>query len=295
MESGLLRTWFAKLLEALRFNRSASARDRADIAADRSTDRFDVLSDGLKIRGQIFYPVSRPDRMYPALLICHGIPGGAAPPPTDDGGYEGLAEEFSSLGIVAVIFNFRGCGDSEGNFDMLGWTRDLEAVTDRILNTPHVDPTRLIILGFSAGGAAAIMTAAESPDVYALASAGTPAHFGILERDAREAAEDFRSRGIIRDPDFPPDLDRWREGFAEIEPRRWIRYFKGDHLLIVHGDRDEMIPVEQARELFDAAPAGLAKLSIIPGGPHRLRKDTRCIEEVKSWILEVLGWEDGAK
>jgi dipeptidyl aminopeptidase/acylaminoacyl peptidase len=292
MEGGLLRIWFAKLLEALRFDRSASARNRADVAANRLVERFEVVSDGLKIRGQIFYPVSRPARMYPTLLICHGIPGGPYPPPTDDPGYEGLAEEFSALGIACVIFNFRGCGDSEGNFDIIGWTRDLEVVVDQVLNTPYVDPTRLVVLGFSAGGAAAIMVAAESSDVYALAVAGTPAHFGILARDAREVVEDFRSRGIIRDPDFPRDLDRWMEGFSKIEPRRWIPHFKGNHLLIIHGDEDELIPVEQAQELFDAAPAGLAKLSVIPGGQHQLRKDPRCIEETKNWILALLGWRD---
>jgi uncharacterized protein len=190
-----------------------------------------------------------------------------------------------------VIFNFRGCGDSGGNFDMLGWTRDLDAVLARVLNTPYIDPERIILLGFSGGGAAAIYVAADRPSVYALAVVGTPSDFGIFEDKPEKIVDDFRDRGIIRDANFPPDLERWTDGFKEIEPRHWISYFKGQHLLIVHGDADELIPVEQAQELFAHAPAGVARLSIIPGGVHRLRLDPRCLKTLESWFLEILGWK----
>ena len=94
---------------------------------------------------------------------------------------------------------------------MMGWTRDLEAVTEQMLETPHIDPSRIIILGFSEGGAAAIHVAADNPKICGLAVAG--------------------------------------------------------------------------------APAGLAQLSIVPHGLHRLRSDPRCIELIKEWVLDILGWK----
>ncbi len=291
MESQLIRTVFRKLMEALRFNKAPTQTEMADRSENRRKEAFTVNVDGLKIRGKIFFPVARPSRLYPALIICHGIPGSGAPRPTDDPGYERLADDFASLGIIAVIFNFSGCGNSDGNFEMMGWTRDLEAVLDRILNTPYVDPTRTMLLGFSGGGAAAICVAADSPDVYSLAVVGTPSDFGTFEKDPAEIIADFKKRGIIRDPQFPPDVNRWIEEFRQIEPSRWIAHFKGKYLLIVHGDEDELIPVSQARQLFSLAPAGTAELSIIPGGVHRLRLDRRCLDILKNWFSKTLGWK----
>lgn len=249
-----------------------------------------MVSDGITLRGRVFFPTGHPSRQYPALIICHGIPGSGADRPKDDPGYEALAMEFSGLGAAAVIFNFRGCGESDGDFDMLGWAHDLEVILDRVRNTPYIDPTRILVVGFSGGGAAAIRAAADNPEVYGLAVVGTPADFKIFEKDPAEIIEDFRKRGLFRNPDFPPDISRWIGNFEEMEPRRWVAYFKGKHLLIVHGDADELIPVDQARELFRLAPAGVKELRILQGGVHRLRLDPRCRDLLNEWFLKTIGW-----
>jgi uncharacterized protein len=291
MELSLIKIWFGKMLEALKLGTARTVPDSVDHPEDRRRESFAVVSGSLRIRGWILFPVVVPSRQYPVVVICHGIPGSGAPRPADDPGYESLAQTFCSLGVASVVFNFRGCGNSEGDFDMAGWPKDLDAVLDKVSNTPYLDPSRVIVIGFSGGGAAAIQVAAENPAVFALAAVSSPAHFEIFKKEPEEVVEDFRKRGIIRDPNFPPDLDRWIDGFREIEPRRWIPHFKGKHLLIVHGDADELIPVEHARELFEHAPGGVGELAIIPGGEHRLRLDPRCIEILKSWICKVLGWK----
>jgi len=291
MENSLAKILFGKLLDALRFSQLSSSKGAADPIDVRLKKAFNVVVDGLKIRGQIFFPVGRPARLYPTLIICHGIPGSGAPRPGDDPGYEGLAEDFASLGMVAVIFNFRGCGDSDGNFEMMGWARDLEAVLDRIVNTPYIDPYRVMLLGFSGGGAAAIRVAADRKEVYSLAVVGTPSDFQVFEKDPTEIITDFKERGIIRNPEFPSDIDRWMDEFRQIEPRKWIAHSKGKHVLIIHGDADELIPVDQARDLFKRSPAGISELLIISGGAHRLRLDPRCVDILKDWFLKTLGWK----
>ncbi len=291
MESRLIGQLFRKLLDALRMNSASAQRDAVDPSGGRLIQGFNLIVNGSMIMGQIFFPKARPSRLYPALIICHGIPGSGSPRQAQDPGYEALAQDFVSLGIISVIFNFRGCGASGGNFEILGWVRDLEAVLDRTLNTPYVDPTRVMLLGFSGGGAAAIRIAADSSKVYSLAIVGTPSDFGTFEKDPGEIIADFRERGIIRESEFPSDIGRWIDEFRQIEPRKWLAHFKGKHILIIHGDADELIPVEQARELYNSAPSGLAELSIIPGGVHRLRLDNRCLEILKSWFLKTLNWK----
>jgi uncharacterized protein len=291
MEFSLIRLMFSKLMEALRINQAPQTFSKVDPAVSRMIEAFSVLSDGIRIKGKIYFPASQPHMLYPCVIICHGIPGSGSPRPSNDPGYEGLAERFSSLGLAAVIFNFRGCGDSGGDFDMMGWGRDLSAVLEKILNTPFIDPTRIILVGFSGGGAAAINVSADNANVFGLAVVGTPSDFGIFSKDVSVIIEDFKERGIIRNPAFPVDPKKWEHGFVEIEPRKWIAHFKGKSLLIIHGDDDELIPVEQAKELYSHAPSGITKLDIIQGGRHRLRLDTRCQDALEDWSLELLGWK----
>ena len=288
MEITLITLWFRKLLEALRIKEGPSPGEKVDQPMERRRETFTVVSDGIRIRGWILFPVAKPARLYPVVVICHGIPGSGTARPRNDPGYEGFAQELVDTGVAAVVFNFRGCGDSGGDFDMMGWTRDLDAVLDRVLNTPHLDPTRVMLLGFSGGGAAAIKVAADNPKVYALASVSAPAHFEIFQTTPSEIIDDFRKRGLLKDPSFPQNVERWIDGFREIEPRRWIAYFKGKWALILHGDQDELIPVAHAHELAQHAPAGTTELSIILGGVHRLRLDPRCVEALKQWISKTL-------
>lgn len=291
MEQNLIRIMFGKLLKALRFDKPNPRDFGIDLEIDRKVDHFTVQSDGINIKGFVEFPAARPAMQYPALIICHGIPGSGAERPADDPGYESLVKRFSGLGMASVFFNFRGCGDSGGDFDMMGWTRDLRAVIDKISNTPHVDPTRIILLGFSGGGASAICVAADNPDIFALASVSSPSTFTIFDKDPDEIIDDFRQRGLIKTPGFPSNINQWKDSFSEIEPLKWISYFKGKHLLIMHGDADDLIPVSQAQDLYSKAPAGITEINIIPGGEHRLRNNQQCLQILDDWFIKVLGWK----
>ncbi|MCX5863250.1 MAG: alpha/beta fold hydrolase [Desulfomonile sp.] len=291
MESNIIGIMFKRLVEALRIKTTVQAADRVGTPGIYTKQPFTVEVDGIKIRGTVFFPSSHPAKQYPALIICHGIPGRGTARPQNDPGYEVLARQFLSCGMAAVIFNFRGCGDSGGDFDILGWTRDLEAVIDKTLNTPYIDPTRIMVLGFSGGGAAAIYVGASNSMIYSMAVVGTPANFRLFEKDPDEIINDFKDRGLFRSPDFPVNIQKWINGFEEIEPSRWVTHFRGKHLLIVHGDADELVPVSHAREIFERAPAGIAQLDIIPGGVHRLRLDERCVEILEKWFVGTIGWK----
>lgn len=291
MELNLIRIMFGKLLDALRFNKPTPRDFGVEPLAERMVESFTVQSDGLAIHGNIAFPSSKPAMQYPALIICHGIPGSGTERPVDDPGYESLVERFSGIGMASVFFNFRGCGASGGDFDMMGWTRDLRAVLDRIVNTPHIDPTRIVLLGFSGGAAASICVAADNPHVFALASVCSPASFDIFKKEPSQIIEDFRNRGLIKTPGFPKNEALWIDSFKEVEPAKWITYFKGKHLIIIHGDSDELIPLSQAEELYGKAPSGITEFSIIAGGEHRLRNNEKCLEILQGWFIKILGWK----
>jgi uncharacterized protein len=247
------------------------------------TEEISFQADGLRLAGQLRIP--SPGRTHPTVCICHGIPT-AAPDPNDRG-YVPLAESFYSAGFLTLIFNFRGTGESQGNLDMPGWSRDLRAALGFLYGLSEVDKTHLCVVAFSGGAAVSVYAAAHDPRVSLLVTCASPADFDSLyERQTpREAIERFRQIGAIRDKDFPPSIEEWRRGFETIAPVNWIDRISPRPLLLVHGDADEVIPPEHAQRLYRRAGEP-KELKIIPGAKHRLRLDEAAMSFVLDWLKD---------
>jgi alpha/beta superfamily hydrolase len=240
-----------------------------------------LKADGLELVGELHVP-SR-DRVHPALCICHGIP--AAPPDPTDKGYTLLAQRFCNAGFITLIFNFRGIGKSEGNLDILGWSRDLQAALDFLYDLKEVDKTRFCLLGFSGGAAVSVYTAAHNPRISSVITCACPADFRSLRQ--RETPLDsikrFRQIGAIRDKDFPPSIEEWERGFETITPIDWIDKISPRPLLLVHGDADELIPLDHAQKLYQKAKEP-KELKIIHGAKHKMRLEKAAMAFVLDWI-----------
>lgn len=239
-------------------------------------------SDGLTIRGEIYHPSDLPGP-FPALILCHGIPAKVKGP--DDRGYPLLAERFCREGFLVLIFNFRGAGLSEGDFDILGWARDLEKGLNTLYLRPEVDRKRVFLMGFSGGAAVSLYVAARHKEVAAVVSCASPAEFRDLS--TAKGLEDFliyaRDVGIIRSPDFPRSRDEWKKSFKTVRPIDWIDRIPPRSLLLIHGTRDDVVRVSHARRLCDKVK-GKAELFIIEGAGHRLRVEEKAMEKALEWL-----------
>jgi alpha/beta superfamily hydrolase len=240
-----------------------------------------LRADGLELVGELHVPSQ--DRVHPALCICHGIP--ATPPDPTDRGYAELAQRFCHAGFATLIFNFRGTGRSGGNLDMLGWSRDLQAAIDFLYNLKEIDKTRLWLLGFSGGAAVSVYTAAQDSRVSAVVTCACPADFHSLSQKEppNDTVRRFRQIGAIRDKDFPPSIEDWQKGFEIITPIDWIDKISPHPLLLVHGDADELIPLEHAQKLYEKAKDP-KELKIIPGAKHRMRIEKAAMDFVLDWM-----------
>ncbi|MFH2012151.1 MAG: alpha/beta fold hydrolase [Pseudomonadota bacterium] len=243
---------------------------------------------GLSIVGETYLPKANQEARYPAICMCHGIPGRIKDP--TDRGYKLLAERFCMEGFAVLIFNFRGTGESDGNFDILGWTHDLTAMIDFFFDYPGVDKKRFSLLGFSGGAAVSVYVTANDPRISSLVTCACPSELRDISKteDIILFLNQSREIGIIRDKNYPPSIEEWIAGFNEINPIKWVKRISPRPMLIIHGADDELVNVSHAKRLYEKAKAP-KDISIIERGIHRIRTDERAINIALEWLKKVNG------
>ncbi|HEY5608212.1 MAG TPA: alpha/beta fold hydrolase, partial [Alphaproteobacteria bacterium] len=123
-------------------------------------------SDGLQLAGIVHVPDGlNPGERRPAIIMMHGF--GA----NKSGGPEWVCKQFESWGYVALRFDYRGCGESEGE---RGRVIPLEEVSDArnaltyMASRPEVDPDRIALCGSSLGAGVAVYAAGIDQRVAAV-------------------------------------------------------------------------------------------------------------------------------
>ena len=155
----------------------------------------------------------------------------------------------------------------------------------------------LLVVGASLGGYVALAMARISPDrVGALLLAGARAAADTPDRKAlrEEMLRVVRKEGIEgwnREFSPPGPEDRTTEelvqGIEALRDRRdateVVTEFEGP-LVVVVGDQDEILPVDEARQIADSAPDG--GLEVVEGAGHLVSVDAP--ERFNEILLELL-------
>jgi len=197
------------------------------------------------------------------LLLCHGNAGNI-------GDRVLHAELLTAAGFDVLLFDYRGYGSSSGRPSEEGTYRDGRAALACLLEQPEVDPSRLVYLGESLGGAVALDLALERPPAgLVLLSAFT----GV--REMSRLHYPFLPGALV--PDVYPSLRRIPQLDAP--------------LLVLHGERDDIVPLSHGRALLEAAPgpkqmrvfAGLGHNDLVPMAGAELAR------EIASWARRLLG------
>ncbi len=95
-------------------------------------------------------PLSENDPPAPAVVVCHPHPlyGGDM----DNNVVIAACEALAARGYVALRFNFRGVGESEGAHDRgQGEQGDVSAALEHLASLPEVDAERIGLIGYSFG------------------------------------------------------------------------------------------------------------------------------------------------
>ena len=107
-------------------------------------------SDGLRIAGILYEPEAAQDRSCPGIVLCQGMVG-----IKEYWWLPYLGRKLADLGCVALIWDYRGIGESEGEHGRLYPLEQAEDIRNALTYLelhPKVDPGKLALAGWSFGG-----------------------------------------------------------------------------------------------------------------------------------------------
>jgi alpha-beta hydrolase superfamily lysophospholipase len=134
--------------------------------------KVSFYSDGIRIDGMLYTPLglaTREQRSGVVLLAGYTYLKTFVLPD--------IAKALNAAGYVALIFDYRGFGESEGpRWRLLpnGQVADARAALTFLADQPHVSGDRLAVVGVSLGGSNAIAAAADDARVGAVVSLASP-------------------------------------------------------------------------------------------------------------------------
>jgi cephalosporin-C deacetylase-like acetyl esterase len=124
----------------------------------------EFISGGVRVVGELYLPEATIVNA-PAILLCHGFAG------VKELLLPVYAEHFANAGYVAMTFDYRGFGGSEGESGRLVPALQIEDIKNAITflsQCPEVDPERIGLWGTSFGGANVVVAASEDDRVKAI-------------------------------------------------------------------------------------------------------------------------------
>jgi alpha/beta superfamily hydrolase len=179
----------------------------------------------LELEGCCYYPDG--GGKFPGVVLCHPHPlyGGSM----NNNVVQTLASDLVKKSIVALMFNFRGVGRSQGEFDNGNAEQeDVSAALDWLEAQPELDKSKLGVAGYSFGASVALPEACHDPRVRALALISP-------------ALMDQAKIAQLKDCQIPK--------------------------LIVSGDADDFVSEEQLK-LMQKEAADSTQIEIVPGVDH---------------------------
>ena len=195
---------------------------------------------------------------HPAAVICHPHPLGGGS--IHNGVVRAIARTLVSSGVVALRFNFRGVGASEGTFDNgVGERDDVAGALDWLLAQPTVDPRRVSVVGYSFGACVGLVCAQSDARVSAYAGVGLSMAF----------CDSGDLQSLMKDGEDAPS-----PGYGSLACPK----------LFITGEYDHLAPPDQLLGLVERLPDPKS-VQIVPGAGHFWRGAER---EVAQWIADFL-------
>ncbi len=233
-----------------------------------SISYFESPRDEKVIRGSLHVTEPQNGNWF---VFCHGFTGQRMGP-----GYlfVKIARDLAEAGFCSMRFDFTGSGESDGLFadmNVATMKSDLVNVTEYLKQ--KYCPSRIILLGHSFGGMIAAFCAKQigASGIVLLSPVGDPT--GLIRRRKGLIESGANSDGYYENGPHEMSIG-FLDSLLGIDPVESLcSEFRGN-LLLIQGDKDESISVEESgRYVKRAKVSGItAEHHIVNGADHNFSK-----------------------
>ncbi len=229
---------------------------------DMAFEQVEIPTDhGFKLFG--WHVLASSDPLNATLLIVHGWGANTQM-------MLPLAEPFYHAGINILLVDARNHGSSpdDGISSLPKFTVDAESSIDWLKKQTRDGGGRIALLGHSVGAGAALLAASRRDDIDAVISISSFAHPLLLMQ--RHLQRPYKSLIILRMmAPIVMAYTQWLIGykFDEIAPMNALCKISCP-VLLVHGTKDEVIPLSDLRGIETNCPDKVPEVLLIEGAGH---------------------------
>ncbi len=225
-----------------------------------------------------FHPGIRSEEL---VILAHGVTGNKDRPLL-----VAIAEGLSKRGWPCLRFSYSGNGDSEGKFEDSNITKetgDLSSVLDAV--PPDV---RVAYVGHSMGGAVGVIQAARDPRIRVLVSLAGMTHTADFVR--REFGDETPGAGFMWEDEDCPLSQAYVDDLTSIGDTLKSAEAVTQPWLLVHGTSDDVIPLQDGLDAFEAARSEKQWLAV-EGAGHVFDESTypQVVEAIDAWLKKHFG------
>ena len=213
------------------------------------------------------------------VVLGHGVTGNKDRPFV-----VALGEGLAAVGIPALRFSFSGNGTSEGNFTdstISKEVEDLGAVLD------HLKGYTVCYVGHSMGGAVGVLRASEDDRIQLLVSLAGMVHTKAFAQ--REFGDVTPDEGFMWDEPDCPLSQAYMDDLTQINTVVDLAVQIDVPWLLVHGDEDDVVPIEDSRDILAKANSQ-TQLIRLQSANHVFSDESTpvMVERVIAWIKTQL-------
>lgn len=198
------------------------------------------------------------------IVFSHGNAGSV-------GHHLGFCAWLAEASYNVIMYDYRGFGKSGGNVDRRGMIDDVKAALAYAGKRPDIDSNKIVSYGHSLGGAQSVTAIAESP-VKGLRAIVIDGAFASYQAMALLVGGQLGA-SLITD---------------ELSPKDFVKKLTPVPLLVVHGTNDEVVPVSQGRQLYEAAGQPKTLFEVKSG-----RHGTALSQSNGEYRKKMIAWLDG--
>lgn len=248
---------------------------------------------GEKIFAVIHRPLTK--SKVPGIVICSGFAGNKC------GKYRlyvRLSQELAKRGIAVIRFDYRGVGDSEGDFQDItleGKVSDTLVCLDFLQNDPQINPERIGLMGRSLGGVIAILTARRYGKIKSLAlwaPVFSSAPWKTLWDSYKKSELSSEQQTILQNIPGGIPNQKFLEQFFKLKLEDEIKALKKIPLLHVEAQKDRVVNQEHG-QAYHMARDGIenTRFVLLPNSDHDFsdfNDQLLAINETSQWYQSTL-------